>query len=237
MNQIERIMKMEEYLDEVSEGVKNLQQALEEYGRLTGKLKELDNYYSSGEWLSDFEDDEDGKLPSDLKRGVLSEDALFDLLNEAAEAERVMRSLSAEDLDYYPSEYRYEIGYANGILDLAGGFSRTISYSFAQAYGLKNDDIVSSMRGLSKTEFDERMLVKTEESLTERLRNWYGMDEPGTMIERELGAPEAIYDLDHEFVSRLSDADDSWVPFYSVDDGFVAVFDHYALLFVLGNNE
>ena len=32
--------------------------------------------------MKDYEADEAGKLPADLKRGVLSEDALFDLLEE-----------------------------------------------------------------------------------------------------------------------------------------------------------
>ena len=34
------------------------------------------------EYQEDFEADERGELPKDLKRGVLSEDALYDLLEE-----------------------------------------------------------------------------------------------------------------------------------------------------------
>lgn len=37
-------------------------------------------YMSSGDWLRDYEADEAGLLPRDLKRGVLSQDALYDLL-------------------------------------------------------------------------------------------------------------------------------------------------------------
>ena len=44
------------------------------------KLRCLDAYYTSGEWQEDYEADERGELPPDLKRGVLSQDALFDLL-------------------------------------------------------------------------------------------------------------------------------------------------------------
>ena len=36
----------------------------------------------SGQWLKDFEADEKGKLPANLKRGVLSEDGLYNLLAE-----------------------------------------------------------------------------------------------------------------------------------------------------------
>ena len=46
------------------------------------KLGQLDAYYSSGQWLEDYEADERGELPPDLKRGVLSQDALYDLLQE-----------------------------------------------------------------------------------------------------------------------------------------------------------
>ena len=43
----------------------------------------LCRYMESGLWLSDFEADERGELPQDLRRGVLSQDGLYDLLSEA----------------------------------------------------------------------------------------------------------------------------------------------------------
>ena len=44
------------------------------------KLRQLEAYYTSGAWREDYEADERGELPPDLKRGVLSQDALYDLL-------------------------------------------------------------------------------------------------------------------------------------------------------------
>ena len=44
------------------------------------KLRILEDYYTSGQWLKDYEADEQGLLPDDLKRGVLSQDALYDIL-------------------------------------------------------------------------------------------------------------------------------------------------------------
>ena len=44
------------------------------------KLRLLEAYYSSGEWREDYEADERGEFPPDLKRGVLSQDALYNLL-------------------------------------------------------------------------------------------------------------------------------------------------------------
>ncbi len=49
------------------------------------KLRTLEAYYTSGEWQEDYEADERGGLPPDLKRGVLSQDALYDLLEGTKE--------------------------------------------------------------------------------------------------------------------------------------------------------
>ena len=44
------------------------------------KLRQLADYYESGRWLRHYEMDEAGLLPRDLKRGVLSQDGVYDLL-------------------------------------------------------------------------------------------------------------------------------------------------------------
>ena len=54
----------------------------EESGELRRKLSLLEDYYSSGEWRKDYETDEAGLLPAGLKRGVLSQDGVYDLLAE-----------------------------------------------------------------------------------------------------------------------------------------------------------
>ncbi len=46
------------------------------------QLKALSEYYSSAAWRRDFAADEAGLLPKDLKRGVLSEDGIYALLEE-----------------------------------------------------------------------------------------------------------------------------------------------------------
>lgn len=43
-------------------------------------LGELVRYYEGGQWLRDYELDEQGLLPQDLKRGVLSQDGVYNLL-------------------------------------------------------------------------------------------------------------------------------------------------------------
>ena len=50
--------------------------------RIRDMLDELSFYYENGLWLRDFEADERGELPKKLKRGVLSEDGLYNLFSE-----------------------------------------------------------------------------------------------------------------------------------------------------------
>ena len=45
----------------------------------------LRQYMDSGLWKEDFEADERGELPANLKRGVLSEDGLWNLLEDLAQ--------------------------------------------------------------------------------------------------------------------------------------------------------
>ena len=53
--------------------------------RLRILTDELAAYYASDSWKSDFADDEAGLLPRDLRRGVLSEDGIYHLLEAYAE--------------------------------------------------------------------------------------------------------------------------------------------------------
>ena len=46
-------------------------------------LKILLDYYENGQWLLDYRLDEQGLLPSDLKRGILSEDGFYNYLQQA----------------------------------------------------------------------------------------------------------------------------------------------------------
>ena len=80
MEQIRRIQEMEEKLDRAAEALAGLEEALERCRAMEGAVSELDAYYTGPLWRRDFEDDSAGKLPPDLRRGVLTEDALYDLL-------------------------------------------------------------------------------------------------------------------------------------------------------------
>lgn len=85
MEQIERITQMERKMERAAMAVLNLSAALEEYEAVQGDIITLSEYYNSSEWKQDFDDDEAGKLPTGLKRGVLSEDGIWNLLEDVHE--------------------------------------------------------------------------------------------------------------------------------------------------------
>ena len=53
-----------------------------------GEFTVLADYMESGAWLSDYEADEKGQVDQALARGVLSQDALYELLTEWENAKR-----------------------------------------------------------------------------------------------------------------------------------------------------
>ena len=82
---IERIQEMEEILDRASKVMDELESKLAELEALQPDIQKLEKYYTGKNWKSDFKLDEEGKLPKDLKRGVLSEDGIYDLLERYRE--------------------------------------------------------------------------------------------------------------------------------------------------------
>lgn len=93
MPNIKRIERMEKALDACSAAVQNLAKAANAYAQTQAELKALSAYYSSEDWMQDFADDEGGLLPGDLKRGVLSEDAVYDLLCDNAQLLAMLREI------------------------------------------------------------------------------------------------------------------------------------------------
>ena len=97
MNRIERIEQMEKYLDESAAALKDMTHALDAFEASRKAYRKLVDYYGSTQWMRDYEADEAGKLPADLKRGVLSEDAVYDLITDNHELiVRMMRMLTDE---------------------------------------------------------------------------------------------------------------------------------------------
>lgn len=93
MKQRKRIEEIEKHFERASEVVAILSSSLEEFARIQESVNALEAYYGSKEWKKDFHDDEEGLLPTDLKRGVLSEDGIWNLLEEVRELKERMQEL------------------------------------------------------------------------------------------------------------------------------------------------
>ena len=71
----DRVRRMEAKMDKVAGAIEG-----ERYEGFEEDVKTLEEYYENN-WREDFELDEAGGLPKDMKRGILSEDGLYDVLS------------------------------------------------------------------------------------------------------------------------------------------------------------
>lgn len=85
---IERITQMEQRLERATAVIEAMEAAIEQYKAVRDDIASLDTYLGSPEWHADRDDDEAGRLPKELKRGVLSEDAIWDLLERHREVQK-----------------------------------------------------------------------------------------------------------------------------------------------------
>ena len=79
---VSRISKMEKVFDDLRFSFEKSKEEFYKNKNLQKKLKSLTNYYENGKWLKDYQLDEQNKLPKNLKRGILSQDGIYDFLCE-----------------------------------------------------------------------------------------------------------------------------------------------------------
>ena len=89
----EQIARIEAYEADMNEARRLLAAppSSESSGALVEKMARLEAYYGSDDWKQDFADDEAGRLPKDLRRGVLSEDGIYNLLEQFRAWENELR--------------------------------------------------------------------------------------------------------------------------------------------------
>ena len=83
--QIERIRQMEQRFNKALAIIQEPTKTPESLEAIKEDIAILDDYYGSEDWRQDFADDEAGRLPKGLKRGVLSEDGIWNLLSDYRE--------------------------------------------------------------------------------------------------------------------------------------------------------
>ena len=84
---------MEERYDQLEKSVRALQVAVANCENFKDNFKALKRYQKSGKWQKDYEADEQGKIPAELKRGVLSQDGLYNLLQDATEVLEALKHI------------------------------------------------------------------------------------------------------------------------------------------------
>lgn len=91
--QFTRIRQMERRLTSATAAVNRLEAALDKYEAVQEAIAALNEYYGSDLWRQDLADDEAGRLPEGLKRGVLSEDSVWNLLTDVRDLNTRLQQL------------------------------------------------------------------------------------------------------------------------------------------------
>lgn len=92
---VKRIEKMEKSFDKAQNAGVKLKKALEAYSKALTDIKAISDYYGN-EWKRDYAADENGELPPELKRGVLSEDGLWNFFDDSRELAEELKRLGEE---------------------------------------------------------------------------------------------------------------------------------------------
>lgn len=81
----EHLSEMEEILNKALHKMDAFEEMLRDYENFQPELQKLETYYTSQQWKDDFAMDERGELPEKLRRGILSEDGIYNMLERNKE--------------------------------------------------------------------------------------------------------------------------------------------------------
>ena len=91
------IEKMEAILQRANQTLDTLEKSISDLQQMQDDIQELADYYGSKQWRKDFEADEQGLLPKNMKRGVLSEDGIYNLLERNKEVMEILKPYLDEE--------------------------------------------------------------------------------------------------------------------------------------------
>lgn len=98
----QHIYAMESILDKATQKMDALEKKIKEYEAFQSEIQKLEAYYTSQQWKDDYAMDEAGTFPDKLKRGVLSQDGIWNLLERNKELTRklgISEVLGSDDLE------------------------------------------------------------------------------------------------------------------------------------------
>lgn len=94
MNEYHHISEYEKTLNAYEHKLKELADLLDFFETKELAFKKLMDYYMSNQRMQDLVDDEQGLIPPTLPRGVLSEDAIYNLYSDYREQSLRMLTIS-----------------------------------------------------------------------------------------------------------------------------------------------
>ncbi len=95
MEQLERIQKMEEHLNKYAQVLADAQKALDQLERCQSDYIQLRDYYTGQNFFDDLEYSNSPEFPENIACGVLSEDAVYDLMGDHFETAINLLDLSS----------------------------------------------------------------------------------------------------------------------------------------------
>ena len=98
MEQLERIQKMEGHLNKYAQVLADAQKALEQLEQSQTEYIQLRDYYTGQGFFDDLEYSNSPEFPENIACGVLSEDAVYDLMGEHFETAINLLDLSSSML-------------------------------------------------------------------------------------------------------------------------------------------
>ena len=81
----QHIKDMEAILDKATAKLDAMEKKITEYEEFQSEIQKLEAYYTSQQWKDDVDADEKGQFPKKMKRGVLSQDGIYNLLERNKE--------------------------------------------------------------------------------------------------------------------------------------------------------
>lgn len=88
---------MEEVLHQAEAVLGALEESLEEFEAFLPTWASLVAYYESDDWMRHYEMDEAGQLSQELARGVLSQDAVYNLILAYRDLKQSMKELGERE--------------------------------------------------------------------------------------------------------------------------------------------
>ncbi len=104
MEHIKKIELMEEYLNTATTTLAEMEQSLEKYVESHQQIALLSEYYGSEEWFEACAIDEKGGFPQDLRRGVLTQDLVYNLLIDNHQLAIKMLEAATKSLSVFNGE-------------------------------------------------------------------------------------------------------------------------------------